>query len=230
MMLHLIEDIVFGAPLEIYEDEGPDDAVDTGFSLVRTTIDRMVRPTSGSRIDLNFDNFGLYAGDLTFNRTRVDYTGYFALDRDFLGRTSTLRLDASAGYIFGGNAPTYERFYLGGRTLRGFEFRTVSPKGTPSVPGGPNDIPIGGNWLVFLGSQYQFPLVSTVIDGVVFCDSGTVTDTVGFSDYRLAVGVGVRLYLPQLGPTPLAFDFAFPMMKAEYDDTQLFSFSAELPF
>lgn len=225
-----LEDIAFGAPLQIYEDEGPDDAVDTGFSLVRTTIDRMVRPTSGSRIDLNFDNFGLYAGDLTFNRTRVDYTAYFALDRDFLGRTSTLRLDASAGYIFGGTAPTYEKFYLGGRTLRGFEFRTVSPKGTPSVPGGPNDIPVGGNWLVFLGSQYQFPLVSTVIDGVVFCDSGTVTNTVGFSDYRLSVGVGVRLYLPQLGPTPLAFDFAFPMMKAEYDDTQLFSFSAELPF
>ncbi|MEE2907585.1 MAG: outer membrane protein assembly factor BamA [Planctomycetota bacterium] len=225
-----LDDIVFGAPLQIYEDEGPDDAFNTGFSIIRTTIDRLTRPTKGSRLDLNYDNFGLYAGDLKFNRVRGDYTAYFALDRDFLGRTSTLRIDASAGYIFGGKAPSYERFYLGGRTLRGFEYRTVSPKGTPSVPGGPTDIPIGGNWLLFLGGQYQFPLAGSAIDGVVFCDSGTETDTVGFDEYRHSVGVGIRLYLAQLGPTPMAFDFAFPLLTGEYDEKQIFSFSAELPF
>ncbi|MCH2134026.1 MAG: outer membrane protein assembly factor BamA [Phycisphaerales bacterium] len=225
-----LDDIAFGAPIQIYEDEGPSDAVNTGVSVIRTTIDRLTRPTKGSRIDLSYDNFGAYAGDLSFNRVRGDYTGYFAIDRDFLGRTSTLRVDASVGYIFGGEAPTYEKFYLGGRTLRGFEFRTVSPKGTPSVPGGPVDIPIGGNWLLFLGAQYQFPVVGEVIDAVFFCDSGTVTEEVGFDDYRLSFGMGIRLYLPQLGPTPMAFDFAFPIMTGEYDETQVFSFSAELPF
>ncbi|MAT82088.1 MAG: outer membrane protein assembly factor BamA [Phycisphaerae bacterium] len=225
-----LDDIAFGAPIQIYEDEGPDTAVNLGFSITRTTIDRLTRPTKGSRIDFTYDNYGAFAGDLSFNRVRGDYTAYFALDRDFLGRTSTLRVDASAGYIFGGNAPSYERFYLGGRTLRGFEFRTVSPKGTPSIPGGPDDIPIGGNWLLFLGGQFQFPLAGSAIDGVVFCDSGTVTDTVGFDDYRLSVGIGIRLYLAQLGPTPMAFDFAFPLLTGEYDETQIFSFSAELPF
>ncbi len=225
-----LDDIAFGAPTQIIDDRGPSTAINTGISLIRTTIDRLTRPTSGSRIDFSFDNYGLYAGDLKFNRTRLDYTTYLALDRDFLGRTTTLRLDGSVGYVFGGNAPTYEKFYLGGRTLRGFEFRTVSPKGTPSVPGGPLDIPIGGNWLLFLGAQYQFPLVGEVIDGVVFCDSGTVTESVGFDEYRISVGLGVRLYLPQLGPTPMAFDFAFPLATGQYDETQLFSFSAELPF
>lgn len=225
-----LDDIVFGAPLQIYDDEGPDIAVNTGVSITRTTIDRLTRPTKGSRIELSYDNYGAYAGDLSFNKARGDYTAYFALDRDFLGRTTTLRVDGSVGYIFGGRAPSYERFYLGGRTLRGFEFRTVSPKGTPSVPGGPVDIPIGGNWLMFLGAQLQFPLAGSAIDGVVFCDSGTVTDVVGFDEYRLSVGIGIRLYLAQLGPTPMGFDFAFPLMTGEYDETQIFSFSAELPF
>jgi outer membrane protein assembly factor BamA len=33
-----------------------------------------------------------------------------------------------------------------------------------------------------------------------------------------------------LGPAPLAFDFGFPLLKAEGDQTQMLSFSAELPF
>ena len=83
---------------------------------------------------------------------------------------------------------------------------------------------------MFLGAQLQFPLAGSAIDGVVFCDSGTVTDVVGFDEYRLSVGIGIRLYLAQLGPTPMGFDFAFPLMTGEYDETQIFSFSAELPF
>jgi outer membrane protein insertion porin family len=46
----------------------------------------------------------------------------------------------------------------------------------------------------------------------------------------VSVGLGVRLYIPQFGPAPLAFDFAIPLMKEETDETQLFSFSAEIPF
>jgi outer membrane protein insertion porin family len=179
---------------------------------------------------LNYNNYGAFAGDVAFNRARVDYTTYLTVDRDFLGRKSTLRLDGSVGWIFSGSAPTYERFYLGGRTLRGFAFREVSPKGIPAEPGGPTDIPIGGDFLVFLGAQYQFPILSTVIDGVAFIDSGTVNDDLGFDEYRVGVGVGIRLYIPQLGPTPMAFDFAIPLMKQENDETEVFSFSAELPF
>ena len=83
---------------------------------------------------------------------------------------------------------------------------------------------------IFLGAQYQFPLVSELMDGVVFIDSGTVNDDPGLSAYRIGVGMGIRLYIPQLGPTPMAFDFAIPLMKQENDKTEVFSFSAELPF
>ena len=64
----------------------------------------------------------------------------------------------------------------------------------------------------------------------MFVDSGTVTNTPGFDDYRVSVGLGLRLYLPILGPAPLAFDFGFPIVKQADDETQVFSFSAELPF
>ena len=65
---------------------------------------------------------------------------------------------------------------------------------------------------------------------MAFVDSGTVTNEVGFDEYRVSVGVGVRLYIPQFGPAPLAFDFAVPIVKEETDETQTFSFSAEIPF
>ncbi|MDP7070782.1 MAG: BamA/TamA family outer membrane protein [Phycisphaerales bacterium] len=216
-------------PVDILEDAGPETLMSLGVVLTRTTIDRMSRPTRGSRMQLNVANWGLLGGDRSFNRASVDYTTYLALDRDFLGRTTTLRLDAQVGNIFGGSAPTYERFYLGGRTLRGFEFRTVSPKGYDTA-GNLTDKPVGGTFMVFLGAQYQQPLLGELLDGVVFIDSGTVNDDPGFDQYRMSFGVGVRVYIPQLGPTPLAFDLAFPVMKQEGDEKQLFSFSADLPF
>jgi outer membrane protein insertion porin family len=70
-------------------------------------------------------------------------------------------------------------------------------------------------------------------------DSGTVTgnsyagdipNPLGFYQYRVSVGVGLRLYIGALGPAPIALDFAVPLMKQDTDETQVFSFNAELPF
>ena len=66
--------------------------------------------------------------------------------------------------------------------------------------------------------------------GVLFLDTGTVTDSPGFDEYRVSVGTGLRLYIPQLGQIPIAFDFGFPLRKQPDDDTRVFTFSAELPF
>jgi outer membrane protein insertion porin family len=156
---------------------------------------------------------------------------FLTLQEDFLGRKSILKLNSRLGYIFGGGrVPTYERFYLGGRSFRGFEFREVSPKGIRADTGELGDDPVGGEWLIFLGAQYEFPLFQETITGVTFLDPGTVTEDVGFDDYRVSIGAGLRLYIPQLGPVPIAFDFGFPIVYEEEDDKRLFSFSAELPF
>ena len=158
------------------------------------------------------------------------YTTYFATVRDFLDRTATLRFDARLGYIFGGSSPTYEKFTYGGRTLRGFEYRTVSPKGTPRIAGGDTSVPIGGDWAMLLTAQYEFPVFDRFMSMVFFCDTGTVTDKPEFKDYRVSIGTGVRLYIPQLGNVPLAFDFGVPIVKEELDKKKMFSFSVQLPF
>jgi outer membrane protein insertion porin family len=47
-------------------------------------------------------------------------------------------------------------------------------------------------------------------------------------DYRVSVGAGIRLSVPALGPLPLAFDIAFPVVKGPYDHRQIFNFSVGL--
>ncbi len=219
------------APTAIFDDAGPDFLTTVGVSLTRNTITTITRPGRGSRFSIAYDRVGALGGDFEFNRVSGDYTVFFTLDEDFLGRKTTLRLNTELGYIFGGDTPpTYERFYRGGRSFRGFRFREISPKGIRADNGDPSDDPIGGTWMFFAGAQYEFPIFGEAITGVFFVDSGTVTDSVGFDEYRVSLGTGLRLYIPQFGPVPIAFDFAFPVLKEDADETQVLSFSAELPF
>ena len=55
-----------------------------------------------------------------------------------------------------------------------------------------------------------------------------MTDTPGFSEYRVSAGFGIRLYLEALGPAPLAFDFGFPLQKPT-DEERVFSSAANSP-
>jgi outer membrane protein insertion porin family len=202
-----------------------------GISLTRTTIETMTRPGKGSRFELSFDRYGALGGDFDFNAANAEYTVYLTVAEDFLGRISTVRLNSRVGYIFGGGrAPTYERFYMGGRSFRGFEFRTISPKGISADTGLPSDDPVGGTWLFFAGAQYEVPLLGDALTGVTFIDTGTVTDDPGFDEYRVSIGAGIRLYIPQFGDVPIAFDFGFPLLSQDRDQEQVFTFSAELPF
>jgi outer membrane protein insertion porin family len=227
-----LTDIDSDAPVDVFQDSGPDNLTSVGVSLTRTTIGSVTRPTEGTRLELSFERVGLLGGDLDFFRAETEYTIFLTIDEDFIGRKSVLRLRARTGYIFGedGRVPTYERFYLGGRSFRGFEFRTISPKGIRADTGELGDDPVGGKWLLFLGAQYEFPIFEQTVAGVVFLDTGTVTNSVGFDEYRISAGVGVRLYIQQLGPVPIAFDFGFPIVSESGDESRVLSFSAELPF
>ena len=229
----------FDTPIEVYDDRGPDLFTTVGGTMSRSTIDNFFRPSKGSVLRLGVEKAIPLVGNVDFWQLDAEFTTFIKIYEDFLGRKQILKLRAEAGWIFAGSAPTFEKYYLGGRSFRGFDFRTVSPKSTtsfvddPGNPGTPLTIapqPVGGNWLFFAGAQYELPLIGESIAGVAFVDSGTVTDIPGLKDYRVSVGVGLRLYLAALGPAPLAFDFGFPIVKQETDQTQIFSFSAELPF
>lgn len=217
------------APVDVFVDAGPNTLISIGLNLSRTTIETLNRPGRGSRFELGYDSYGL-GGDIDFQRFTTEYTVLLTLSEDFLGRKSILKLTSRAGYMFGGSAPTFEKFYMGGRSMRGFDFRTVSPKGIQADTGLLGDDPVGGEWQFFLGAQYEVPLLEESMTGVLFVDSGTVTKNVGFDEYRVSIGMGLRLYIPAFGQLPIAFDFATPINKEEGDETQVFSFTAELPF
>lgn len=219
-------------PIEVYDDRGPDNLVDLRMTLTRSTLNSFFRPSRGARLTLSLAPFWVTNTGQYFMLTDAGLTTYLTISEDFLGRKSTLKINSRFGYIFGGNAPTFEKFYLGGTSFRGFEFRTVSPKaaGTINSPNTPNTDPVGGNFLFFAGAQYEFPIIGDSFNSVLFIDSGTVDDTIKFEGYRVSIGIGIRLYIPQLGPVPLAFDFGFPILKQSNDQSQLFSFSMALPF
>lgn len=129
-----------------------------------------------------------------------------------------------------GDAPTFERYYLGGKSMRGFDFRTVSPRGVRQDNGLPSDDPIGGTWSFFWGAELQQPIYEDTLALAFFLDTGTVADEFTFDDYRVSVGTGLRVYIPLLSPAPLAFDFGFPILKEDTDEKRLFTFDVDLPY
>lgn len=224
-----LSDIDQFAPVDVYDVQNENIVTGLGAGIIRTTVDNRARPSRGSRLELGMEQIGALGGDFDFTRLSAEHTVFLTMAEDFLGRKSILQLHTQVGYQFGGMSPIYERFFLGGRSFRGFDYRTVAPRGLrPNGRVSPE--PTGGDWLFFVGAQYEFPVFERFIGGVAFIDTGTVTEDVSFDQYRVSVGLGVRLYIPQLGQAPLAFDFGFPIVKEDTDDTQLLSFSIDVPF
>ncbi|MDA1007893.1 MAG: outer membrane protein assembly factor [Planctomycetota bacterium] len=220
-------------PIEVVEYAGPANVDSLGLVIQRTTVDSRMRPSRGSQLELETNYHGLIA-DYPYLEVGARLVTFLAVDEDFLGRRSVLRATVEARHAFEATngVPIYERYYLGGRSLRGFQFRTVSPKseGTIGAPNTPNDEPVGGTFLFFAGLQQEFPLFDRYVSWVTFIDSGTVVDNVSFEQYRASIGIGIRIAIPAFGPVPLAFDLAVPIAKQDTDETQVFSFTMDLPF
>ncbi|MCE5340936.1 MAG: BamA/TamA family outer membrane protein [Planctomycetaceae bacterium] len=186
--------------------------VKTGFG--RNTTDSKYLPTKGKNYELSYEQV---AGDFTFGVVEGTYRWYKTLREDIARRKTVLETKLYAGSIVG-DAPVFEKFYAGGTgSLRGFKYRGVSPRK------GPDDDPIGSQWIVTASSELQVPMYSDNLAGLLFVDTGMI-ETGGI---RASVGIGVQIMIPQwFGPVPMRFELAAPFMKDGDDDTQIFSFSA----
>lgn len=201
---------------EIEDDAGT--SFLTGFkgTLVRDRTDSRWMPTRGDRFRFSYEQV---VGDHTFGNFQGDYRYYRTLFLDALDRKHILATRLAAGSIVG-DAPVFERYYGGGiGSIRGFEYRGISPRGENT------DDAIGGDFMFFAGAEYTFPIIGRELKGVVFMDSGTVEDSFTVSTYRVSAGVGLRWVIPMLGPVPLSLDFGFPISKHGDDDTQMLTFS-----
>ncbi len=188
-------------------------------ALVRDTTDSRVLPSEGYRFSLSLEQAGVFGGEYSFSKPAASFAWYKTLQTDILDRKSVLALRADTAYVVG-DAPVFERFYAGGfGSLRGFSFRGVSPRE------GIKHNRVGGDYILLTGGEYSFPLYGKTFRGVTFVDMGTVENDFGISSWRAAAGFGLRVQVDFFGPVPIVFDFGFPLIKSDRDNTQIFNFA-----
>jgi len=186
-----------------------------GVALQYDQRDNAFFPTRG-----HYANFNYEQGFNEFVYPRFEISGgkfFTTYERpDGFGK-QILSLTGQVGYT-GDNTPVFENFFAGGySSFRGFYFRGVSPE--------VNGVKIGGNFLALGSAEYSIPVTaSDNIRTVVFTDFGTVEEDVSLDHFRISAGFGFRVTIPAMGPAPLAFDFAWPVMKEETDRLRVFSF------
>lgn len=227
-----ISDIETDAPVDVFAVSGESDLSSLGFSLTRSTTDSNITPSRGSRLSLGVSQFGALGGDYDFTRITAGYSQFWTLDEDFLGRKTILSLKVNSGLIpqDTSDVPLFERFYSGGRDFRGFGFRGIGPRGIRNDTLTLGEEPVGGRFEFISRLQYEFPVYSQFIRWAVFTDQGTIQDDFGFDQWRATIGTGIRLRIPFFGQAPIAIDFGIPILEESGDETQILSFSIELPF
>ena len=228
-----ITDIEASSPTDVFDSEGENLLSGLGFGLRRTTVppQEFFRPTRGSITEIGVEQVGALGGDFDFTKFSAEHTVFLSINEDYLGTNTVLRLSTRASYIPQGpdDVPTFERYHLGGKSFRGFDYRTVGPRGVRNDNGQPSKDPIGGTWSFFWGAEIQQPILGDGLALAFFLDTGTVNDEFSFDNYRVSIGTGLRLYIPELSPAPLAFDFGFPIIKEDTDEERLFTFDIDLP-
>lgn len=206
-------------PFQILDAEGHSFLTSVGVQVRRDTTNPGFLPYKGTVTSAGVEVYGALGGAYSFQKFTASWDGYQTVFEDLIDRRTVLGLHVNAGVI-NGDSPFFERFYGGGiGSIRGFVYRGVSPRG------GLGEDPIGGDFSLTGTAEVNFPIYGENLRGVVFTDGGDVESNIRFGVVRASVGAGVRLILPFLGQTPLAVDFAIPVIKKGEDQTQLISFS-----
>lgn len=212
------------------------------FGITHDTRDSGLFLTEGIRVRLVQDFSGL-GGSTRFARTRIAGDGYLPI-----GDGWQVSVGAEIGLIEGSakRVPIFDRFYLGGTTLRGFDLRGVGPRlqfggtsgGSPSL-----DTAVGGKHYytarIELGLPTGIRLGKTGIKPVMFADAGSVfggsragilpgETLIGNSARpRVSLGIGLGWETP-LGM--LRLDAARPVAKQRGDRRQTLSISLGTSF
>ncbi|MGB1006518.1 MAG: outer membrane protein assembly factor BamA, partial [Thalassobaculaceae bacterium] len=213
------------ASLLVKAQEGSRLVSQIGQKLSYDMLDSRLAPTEGYFASLETQIAGL-GGDARYLRGEAKASYYTPLDEDerewVLGFRG--RVGAIAG--LGEDVRINERFFLGGKTLRGFAPSGVGPRDAAT------DDALGGNYYYAGTGELSFPLGLTDtlgIRGLVFSDVGSVwkiddeaTGVVSSDGPRASVGVGLSWGTNFGG---IRIDLAWPIVKDDRDKTQLFRFS-----
>jgi len=116
--------------------------------------------------------------------------------------------------------PINERLFLGGRTVRGFDYRSVGPKVSAD---GDTWYPVGGKTLACASAEYTIP-VFKALRFATFVDAGSL-DADAFSpdlsEFAASMGMGLRIDIPGF---PIRVDYAWPIIEPDNTEKQAFIF------
>ena len=191
-------------------------------TLTYDVRDSRIEPTEGYFASLSQEVAGI-GGDAKYLKHTLRYGYFHSIDDGWV-----LAGLARAGHIVGidEDVRLVDRFFLGGRRLRGFQPSGVGPRDEETGDA------LGGNVFYSVTGELGVPLgldEALNLRGAVFVDIGSLGKIDESGDRiqeegspRLSVGVGLNFRSP-IGPIRL--DFARALVKEDYDRTEGFRFS-----
>ncbi len=221
----------------ICDATGEDISSIIGYVLTHDRRNDPLRPTRGFNVSLAQDVAGL-GGNINYLRSQLNGGIYRGLLPEVIASFTV-----QAGYIFplsGDEIRINDRFFRGGNTFRGFDIAGVGPR---AALGGDA---LGGRLFAIGSFEVSFPTglpEDLGISAALFADFGTVgilgdgdlPDTItaedlsvdGTPSLRASAGVSIFWESP-FGP--VRFDLAEALLAEEFDQNQLFRFSAGTRF
>lgn len=225
-----IENVPATASRFVREQEGDRLTSMIGQELTYDRRDSKLLPTDGYILRLSTDVAGL-GGDAQFVRARGGGAFYVPLGGPDWVFSAMAEAGAMAELGSGSGIAINDRFFIGGDSLRGFKTSGIGPRDLTTAA---NDA-LGGTYFARGSIELSLPLglpEEIGVKGHIFTDAGSLwgndanplpSETfVDDATIRLASGAGVSWRSP-LGP--LRVDFAFPILKEDYDETQQFRLS-----
>ena len=216
-----VRDVEEDASRYIKDQEGRTSLSMIGQELSWDKRDNRINPTQGFYTSFSADYAGIGA-DTKFVRLGVMGIQYFEMVEDVI-----FSVRGDAGHIWGMGGQDVRinhRYYLGDSSFRGFEYGGIGARDKATGDA------LGGNWYATASAELQFPLglpKELGIKGKVFSDAGFIGKPDGYDastmDYsskmRMSAGTGIMWQSP-MGMINL--DFAWPIMKEDFDETKVF--------
>ena len=207
----------------IAEEEGKTTTSAVMHTLNYDLRDSRIDPTEGYFVRFSQELAGV-GGDSRFVKHTLRLGNFYSIADGWV--LATLGRAGHVVAIDDDMVRIVDRFFLGGRSLRGFQPSGVGPRDADT------DDALGGNLYYSATGELGFPLgVADELNlrGAVFVDVGSLTDIdvsgpdlLDESSPRLSVGAGINFRSP-LGPIRL--DFSSALIKEDFDRTESFRFS-----
>ncbi len=230
-----VNDLRLATPYWDAVNNGPWVRSSISHTITFDTIDDRTLPREGIFAQVTQEFAGL-GGDSDYYKVmgKARYFHTLLEDADVIGS-----LAVSGGHVWGtgsGNLRVFDQFTLSASELRGFESSGIGPRATSTGDA------LGGTTYFTASAEASFPLPFVPRDsgfrGAIFADAGTLygnkvttaaTDAVKGTDMSLRASVGASIiWASPFGP--LRFDYAVPIKKQDFDETQRFKFGIATQF